>query len=185
MISVKENYIKKAIPGMMEKFGLKNKMSVPKIEKVVVNTGLGKLVSGKTGSEQEKIFEAILDDLGLICGQKVVLSKTKKAIASFKTRAGMPVGARVTLRGSKMNDFLDRVINIALPRSRDFQGINVKSFDEQGNLTIAIREHIIFPEVSAEKVRFIFGFEITITTTAKNKEQGIELLRLLGFPIKK
>jgi len=185
MISIKENYVKQAIPGMMEKFGLKNKMSVPKITKVVVNTGLGRMVSDKTGSEKEKIFEAVLNDLTLICGQKAVLTKAKKAIAGFKTRTGMPIGARVTLRGSKMNDFLERVINIALPRSRDFQGIDLKSFDNQGNLTIPVKEHIVFPEVSAETVRFIFGFEITITTTAKDKEQGIELLRLLGFPIKK
>jgi len=185
MIGIKENYIKQVIPGMMKKFELKNKMSVPKITKVVVNTGLGRMVSDKTGSEKEKIFKAVLNDLTMICGQKAVLTKAKKAIASFKTRTGMPIGARVTLRGSKMNDFLERVINIALPRSRDFQGIDLRSFDDQGNLTIPIKEHIIFPEVSAEKVRFVFGFEITITTTSKSKEQGIELLRLLGFPIKK
>lgn len=185
MISLKENYLNKAVLGMMEKFNLKNKMAIPKIEKVVINTGLGRLVSGQTSGEQEKIFKAVLDDLSLISGQRAVLTKARKSIASFKTRAGMAVGAKVTLRGSKMNDFLERLINIALPRSRDFQGISLKSFDSQGNLTIPIREHIVFPEVSAEKVRFVFGFEITITTTAKNKEQGIELLRLMGFPIKK
>ncbi len=185
MINIKENYINKAIPGMMEKFNLKNKMAVPRIEKVVINIGLGRLVSGQTSGEQEKIFKAVLDDLSLICGQRAVLTKAKKAIASFKTRTGMPIGAKVTLRGSKMNDFLERLINIALPRSRDFQGIALKSFDSQGNLTIPIREHIVFPEVSTEKVRFVFGFEITITTTAKDKGQGIELLRLIGFPIKK
>lgn len=184
MINIKENY-KKVIPALKEKFGLKNIMAVPKIEKVVVNTGLGSLLAGKTGGEQKKIFEAVLGDLSIICGQKVVLTKARKSIATYKTRTGMPVGAKVTLRGPKMNDFLNRVINIALPRSRDFQGINPNSFDEHGNLTIPIKEHIIFPEISAEKTRIIFGFEITVVTTAKNKEQGLELLKSLGFPIKR
>ena len=185
MINIKEKYTKEAIPAMMKKFNYKNVMIVPKIDKVVVNTGLGKLVSGKTGEEQKKIFSAVSEDLSSICGQKAVLTKSKKSIASFKTRAGMIIGAKVTLRGRKMNDFLERIINIALPRSRDFQGIDLKSFDNQGNLTLAIREHIIFPEVSPEKVKFVFGFEITVVTTAKNKDESIELLRLLGFPIKK
>lgn len=185
MISIKEKYKKEVIPEMMKKFGYRNIMAVPRIDKVVVNTGLGRLVSGKTGEEQKKIFSAIIGDLSLICGQKAVLTKAKKSIASFKTRTGMTIGVKVTLRGRRMNDFLERIINIALPRSRDFQGINLKSFDNQGNLTLAVREHIIFPEVPPEKVKFIFGFEITIVTTAKSREESIELLRLLGFPIKK
>jgi len=184
MIKLKEKY-KEAIPILREKFKHKNIMSVPKIDKVVVNTGLGKLAMGKTSGEQKKMFEAVTGDLGLICGQKVVLTKAKKSIASFKLRTGMPIGAKTTLRGSKMIDFLERVINIALPRSRDFQGIDLKSFDGNGNLTIAVREHIIFPEVSPEIVKFVFGFEITVATTAKSREEGIELLKLLGFPIKK
>lgn len=184
MIKLKEKY-KKIMPILKEKFGYKNVMSIPKIEKVVVNNGLGKLVMDKTSGEQKKIFEAILGDLSLICGQKPVLTKAKKSIASFKLRAGMPVGAKVTLRGSKMIDFLERTLNIALPRSRDFQGINSNSFDESGNLTMAIKEHIIYPEVSPETVKLVFGFEITVVTSAKTKEEGMELLKLLGFPIKK
>jgi len=184
MISIKENY-KKAIPALQEKFEIKNVMSVPKIKKVVVNIGLGKMLMGTTGGEQKKIFQAVTGDLSIICGQKVVLTKARKSIASFKTRTGMPIGAKATLRGPKMIDFLERLINIAIPRSRDFQGIDPKSFDKEGNLSIPIKEHTIFPEISAEKTKIVFGFEITIVTSAKNREQGVELLRLLGFPIKK
>ena len=182
MINLRQNY-KKAVPALKDKY--KNVMSIPKITKVVVNTGLGKMLMGATGGETKKVFEAVTTDLSLICGQKVVLTKAKKSIAGFKTRTGMPIGAKVTLRGPKMYDFLERVINIALPRSRDFQGLNPKSLDREGNLTIPIKEHIIFPEISAENTRTVFGFEITVVTTAKSKEDGLELLRLLEFPIKK
>lgn len=182
MIDIKEKY-KKALPVLKEKY--KNIMAAPKIEKVVVNTGIGKLIMGKTSGEQKKVFEAVIEDLSNICGQKAVLTKARKAVASFKTRAGMPIGAKVTLRGPRMIDFLQRVINIALPRSRDFQGLSQKSFDGEGNLTIPIKEHIIFPEISPEKVSIMFGFEITVVNTAKSREQGIELMKLLGFPIKK
>ena len=184
MIRLKEKYNKEVVPKMMEKFGYKNVMAVPKVEKVVVNTGFGKMIAGKTSGEQKKAYELILDDLGLICAQKPILTKAKKSISGFKLREGMSVGARVTLRGRKMYDFLERVIYIALPRFRDFRGIDLKSFDKEGNLTIAVKEHIVFPEVSSEKAKNIFGFEITIVTTAKNQEQGIGLLKLLGFPIK-
>jgi large subunit ribosomal protein L5 len=182
---LKEKYQKETIPQMMERFGYKSKMAVPKIEKVVVNTGFGRAIGGKTSDEQKKIQSAILNDLALICGQKPILTKAKKSIAGFKIRTGMPVGAAITLRGKKMYDFLERLIYIDLPRTRDFRGIESKSFDKSGNLTIAVKEHIIFPEISLEKSRIIFGFEIIIATTAKNQEQGIELLRLMGFPIKK
>jgi len=182
---LKEKYNKEVLPKMMEKFSYKSVMAVPKIEKVVVNTGFGKMIIAKTSGEQKKTYELILNDLGLICAQKPVLTKAKKSIAGFKIREGMPVGARVTLRGRKMYDFLERVVYIALPRFRDFRGIDLKSFDKEGNLTIAVREHIVFPEVSPEKAKTIFGFEITVVTTAKIREEGIELLRLLGFPIKK
>ena len=168
----------------MEKFGYKNPMAVPKIEKVVVNTGFGRLVAGKTSEEQKKIQNFILEDLGLICGQKPIFKKAKKSISSFKTRKEMIIGAAVTLRKKKMDDFLERLIHIALPRSRDFQGIDQKSFDKKGNLTIGIKEQIAFPEVSPEKAKNIFGLEITVVTTAKKREEGIELLKLLGFPIK-
>ena len=183
-MSLKEKYKKEVIPQMMEKFGYKNTMTVPKIEKVTVNTGFGRLISGKTSEEQKKIYKAILDDLTLICAQRPVLTRAKKSIAAFKTRQGMPIGAMVTLRERKMYDFLERVVHIALPRSRDFQGINPKSFDKEGNLTIPIKEHVIFPEVSPEKTKMIFGFEITVVTTAKTREEGTELLKLVGFPIR-
>ena len=183
MIYIKEKYIKEVIPEMMKKFGYKNKMAVPKIEKVVLNTGFGKIISGKTSNEKKKIQEAILDDLTLIAGQRAILTKAKKSIAGFKIRQGMQIGATVTLRGKKMFDFLDRFIHIILPRTRDFQGIESKSIDKTGNLTIAAKEHIVFPEIMPEKVKFIFGLEVTVVTTAKSREEGLELLRLLGFPI--
>ena len=184
MMRLKEKYNKEVVPGMMKKFGYKNLMAVPNIEKIVVNTGFGKLIAGKTSEEQKKIYSLILDDLALICAQRPILTKAKKSIAGFKIREGMPIGAANTLRGRKMYDFLERVICIALPRFRDFRGIDMKSFDKEGNPTIAIKEHIVFPEVSPEKAKTIFGFEITVVTTAKTREEGIELLRLLGLPIK-
>lgn len=168
----------------MEKFGYKNKMAVPKIEKVVVNIGFGRLVSGKTSKEKEEIIKSILEDLTLITGQKPILTKAKKSISSFKVRKGDPIGAKVTLRKKMMYDFLERLIHIVLPRSRDFRGIETSSFDKKGNLTIGIKEHIAFPEVSPEKTRNIFSLEVTITINAKKREEGIELLKLLGFPIK-
>lgn len=181
---LKEKYQKEVISQMTEKFGYKSPMAVASIRKVVVNTGFGREAVAKTGDEQKKTQEMILDSLSLICGQKAVLTNAKKAIAGFKLRKGMAVGAMVTMRGPKMYDFLERVINIVLPRSRDFRGIDSKSFDKQGNLTFAIKEHIAFPEVSPEKARQIFGLEITVSTNAKSREKGMELLKLLGFPIK-
>lgn len=182
---LKEKYKKEIVPAMMEKFGYKNIMEVPRFEKVVVNTSFGKMISGKSREEQKKIKDAIVNTLALICGQKPVLTKARKSISSFKIRKGMEIGAMVTLRGDRMYDFLDRVINIALPRSRDFRGVEERSFDEKGNLTIPVKEHIIFPEVSAEKERTIFGFEITVVMSTKKREEGIELMRLAGLPIKK
>lgn len=184
MLKLKEKYNKEVVPQMMEKFGYKSIMAVPRIKKVTVNTGFGRLVAGKTSEEQKKIYTGILEDLTLICGQRPVLTEAKKSISGFKTRKGMPIGAMVTLRGRRMYDFLERVINIALPRSRDFRGIELKSFDKKGNLTAPIKEHIVFPEVLPEKIKTIFGFEITVVTTSKNREEGIELLKLMGFPIK-
>lgn len=169
---------------MKEKFGFKNIMAVPKIEKVVINTGFGRKVTAAGSDERKKINQAICQDLATIAGQAAVLTKAKKSIAGFKLREGMAVGAMVVLRKKRMYDFLERLINIVLPRARDFQGINADSVDKQGNLNMPIKEHIIFPEISPEKIRFIFGFEISVVTTAKDKEQGLELLKLLGFPIK-
>lgn len=169
---------------MREKFGYKSIMAVPKIKKVVVNTGFGRLAVGKTGDEQKKLCESIVADLSLICGQKPILTKAKKSISSFKLREGMHIGAMVTLRGARMYDFLERTIHIALPRTRDFRGIDSKAFDQKGNLTIAVKEHTVFPEISPERVRSIFGLEITVVTSAKTREEGLELLKSLGFPIK-
>ena len=184
MLRLKEKYNKEVVSKMMEKFGYKNTMAVPKLAKVIVNTGIGRLVVGKTSEEQKRIYQSILDDLALICGQRPVFTKSKKSIAGFKTREGMLIGAKITLRGKKMYDFLERVIYITLPRIRDFRGIDLKCFDKDGNLTIPIKEHLVFPDISPERVKIIFGLEITIVTTAKNREKSIELLRLLGFPIK-
>ena len=159
-------------------------MAVPKIGKVVLNTGFGRLVTGKGSDEQKKTYEGIVTDLSLIAGQKPLLTRAKKSIASFKLRQGMVIGACVTLRKKRMYDFLERLIHISLPRSRDFRGIETKAFDKNGNLTISIKENITFPEILSDKVRSIFGLEITVVTTARTKEEGIELLKLLGFPVK-
>jgi len=183
-MKLKEKYQKEVIPRMMEKFGYKNKMAVPAIKKAVVNTGFGREIVGKTSDEQKKIEQQVSHDLALICGQKAVPTYAKKSIASFKIKKGQVVGAKVTLRRGKMYDFLERLVHIALPRSRDFQGISQKSVDREGNLTLAIKEHIAFPEVSPEKTKNIFGLEVTIVTNAKTREEGLELFKMLGFPIK-
>ncbi len=182
---LKEKYQKEVIPAMMEKFGYKNALAVPKIDKVVINSGFGRLINTKTSDEGKKFIANILEEMALVCGQKPVLTVAKKSIASFKLREGLKIGAAVTLRGKKMYDFLERLIHITLPRSRDFQGIDQKSFDNTGNLTIGIKEHIIFPEVSPERAKNIFGLEVVVATTSKTKEEGIEFLRLMGFPVKK
>lgn len=184
MQGLQETYLKKVIPLMMEKFGYKNRMAVPRIEKVVVNVGFGKLMVAHSGEEQKKIREAIFQDLKLICGQAPVFTRAKKSISGFKLRKGMIIGAKVTLRRRRMYDFLERLIGVALPRSRDFRGLDPKSVDQSGNLTIPITEQVVFPEVSAEHIRQIFGFEVTVVTTARTREEGLELLRGMGFPIK-
>jgi large subunit ribosomal protein L5 len=184
MLRLKEKYKKEAVPKMMEKFGYKNAMAVPRLQKAVVNCGFGRMISGKGAEEQKKFSQAILEDLSLICGQRPQLTCAKKSISGFKTRKGLVIGARITLRGQRMHDFLERLIHIGLARSRDFRGIEEKSFDRKGNLTIGIKEHIVFPEILPEKAKIIFGFEITVATTAKKREEGIGLLKLLGFPIK-
>ncbi|MBU4299303.1 50S ribosomal protein L5 [Patescibacteria group bacterium] len=184
MLHLKEKYQKEVIPAMMKRFGYKNLLAVPKIEKVVINTGFGRLVAGKTSEEQKKIQKVILNDLSLLAGQKPILTKAKKAISGFKTRQGMPIGAKVILRRKRMEDFLERLINITLPRSRDFRGLQAKAIDKQGNLNIGIKEHIDFPEILPESSKNIFGLEITIVTTGKSREESLELLRLLRFPIK-
>ena len=175
---LKEKYQKEVVPAMKQKFGYKNDLAVPKIGKVVVNIGTGAY------SKDEKAQEEISRDLALITGQKPVVTLAKKAISAFKIRQGLPVGLKVTLRGRRMYDFVERLINIVLPRTRDFRGLPVKSIDQKGNLNLGIKEHIIFPEISPEDIKKIFGMEITIATNAKNKERALELFKLLGFPIK-
>jgi len=176
-MDLKERYKKEVIPAMRAKFGYKNVMAVPKIEKVVVNCGVGRLREEKQREEIEKY-------LGFITGQKPAPRPGKKAIAAFKTRKGMVIGYQITLRGRRMYDFLSRLIAIAFPRTRDFQGLGDTSFDSRGNLTIGIKEHIVFPEMIGEDYRFLFGLEVTVVTTGGKREEGIELLRLMGFPIK-
>lgn len=184
-MKLKDKYKKEVVPAMKEKFGYKSVMAVPKIEKVVINSGIGRLLTVKTSEEQKRIIEAVLGNLSDIAGQKVLLTKAKKSIAAFKLREGMPVGAKVVLRGDKMNDFLERLINVAFPRVRDFRGIDLKSFDKKGNLTVAFKEQTVFPEISPEKAKVVFGFEIIIANSSKTREEGIELLKLMGFPLKK
>lgn len=185
MIKLKEKYGKEVVSAMQEKFGYNNVMACPRIKAVFINSGMGRLVTGKTSDEQKKTIDIILEDLSLISGQMPVLINSKKSISAFKLREGMPVGVKVVLRGKKMYDFLERLINIALPRVRDFRGIDAKSFGKKGNITIGLKEHTVFPEILPEKTRIIFGFEITVVTTAETKEEGAELLRLMGFPLKK
>lgn len=178
MSRIQEKYKKTVIPKMKERLGYDNDLAVPKILKVTVNTGIGKYRS------EQKVIEEIEKDLAFITGQKAVFTQAKKAISSFKTRVGQPVGLRVTLRGQRMFDFIDRLISLALPRSRDFRGLNASAIDSQGNLNIGIPEQIIFPEISHENVRTIFGLEVSITTNAKSRQEGVELFKFLGFPLK-
>ncbi len=185
MTNLKEKHRKEAIPALIEKFGYKNVNQAPKIEKVVVNIGFGKEAVSKSGDELRKFMAGIENDLAAITGQKPSMRQAKKSVSGFKLREGLVIGAKVTLRGKRMYDFLDRLIHIALPRSRDFRGLDGRCFDRDGNMSIGIKEHIIFPEVSAEKLKNIFGFQVTVKTSASSKEEGMELLRLLGFPIKR
>jgi len=181
---LKEKYQKEVIPAMIQKFGYKSTMAVPKITKVTVNSSFGKQVATKTGSEREKIQEAIAQDLALITGQRPKLVKSKKSIAGFKLREGIEIAAMVTLRRQRMWDFLDRLVVLSLPRSRDFKGLEVKSVDNGGSLNIGFKEHINFPEIFTEKEKTIFGLEITVSTNAKDHTKGLELFKLLGFPLK-
>ena len=174
-----KKYRKEIVPEMMAEFKYKSVMAVPKISKVTLNIGTGKI------AKDDKLLTKIENDLTQLTGQKPVIRKAKKSIAGFKLREGSRVGLSVTLRGRRMYDFIDRLIAIALPRTRDFRGLDVKGFDRQGNLSIGIKEHNIFPEIHYENIKDIFGLQVTVTTTAKEKVEGIKLLKLMGFPIKK
>ena len=166
-------------PAMMKKFSYKNKMAVPKIEKVVVNVGVGE------AKENAKAMEAVVGDISIITGQKPIVTKAKKSVAAFKLRAGMSIGCKVTLRGDKMYSFVDRLINVALPRVRDFRGVNPDGFDGRGNYTLGVREQLMFPEISYDKIDKIRGMDIIFVTTAKSDEEARELLRLYGMPFRK
>jgi len=184
VLRLKEKYIKEVVPGMMKKFGYRNAMAVPKIEKVVVNFGIGKILESIDPAKRKSMTESLLSDFSLICGQKPVLTKAKKSIAGFKIRKGSIVGIKVSLRKNRMYDFLERLINLSLPRLRDFQGISLRAIDKGNNLTIGIKEHIVFPEIQPEKAKVVFGLEITVASNAKKREEAIELFKLTGFPIR-
>ncbi len=184
MEKLQQKYNKEIIPAMMKKFGYKNPMAVPKIKKVTINSSFGKQVASKTSGEREKIQKLIMQDLALIAGQQPRLVKSKKSIAGFSLREGIEIAAMVTLRKGRMWDFLERFIYLSLPKSRDFRGLESKSIDQRGNMNIGFREHVSFPEIFVEKEKTIFGLEVTISTNAKNKEEGLELFKLFGFPIK-
>jgi len=174
----KIKYKENVIPEMKKIFGYTNDLAVPRIEKCVINVGTGKI-----SKETEKI-EEIARSIAEICGQKPVKTKAKKAISGFKIRIGLEIGVKATLREKRMWNLIDHLINFALPRTRDFQGIDLKSVDDNGNMNLGIKEHIIFPEISPEKVKNVFSFQINITTTAKNKKEAVELFKLLEFPMK-
>jgi len=176
---LKEKYLTEVRRKLQDEFQIKNPMAVPKIEKVVLNMGMGDAISNS------KILDAAVDELATITGQKPVVTKAKKSIAAFKLREGVPIGTMVTLRGEKMYEFLDRLISVALPRVRDFRGVPTKSFDGRGNFTLGIRDHLIFPEIDPVKVDKSKGMNITIVTTAKTDEQARTLLRELGMPFGK
>ena len=174
---LKKTYLEKAVPNLKESLGFKYNMAVPKITKVTLNMGLG-----PDAVNDRKVIDTAIEDLRLISGQQPVKTLVRKSVASFKISDGYPIGCKVTLRGERMYDFLDRLLNIAIPRERDFRGLSVKSFDGQGNYTMGIKEHIIFPEIDYDKVQKIRGMDISITTSARNDEEGLSLLKELNFP---
>jgi large subunit ribosomal protein L5 len=173
---LKERYLKDVVPGLMKEFGLDNPMQVPKLKKIVVNVGVGEAL------DETKALDATVEDLRTITGQAPVITLARKSIANFKLREGRAIGVKVTLRGEKMWAFLDRLVNIALPRTRDFRGISPDAFDGRGNYTLGVREQLIFPEIDYDKIDKIRGFEVTLVTSAPDDEQGRQLLALLGLP---
>ncbi len=181
MTSLQEKYNKKILPALKEKFGFKSISECPRLEKVVVNVGIGKRVI-KDPSKKDDLIKKISDDIALITGQRPQVRKAKQSISGFGVRKGMPIGLRATLRGRRMYHFLDKLINVVLPRIRDFQGIKESSIDSEGNLSIGLDEQLVFPEISSDDADIFFGMEITITTTKKSKEEGSELLKMMGVP---
>ncbi|MBP8980009.1 MAG: 50S ribosomal protein L5 [Syntrophobacterales bacterium] len=178
MARLKEYYLKEVVPALTGKFGYRNRMEVPKLEKIVINMGLGEAI------QNAKILDAAAAELAAITGQKPVITKARKSIATFKLRQGMSIGCRVTLRRERMYEFLDRLVNINLPRVRDFRGIPSKSFDGRGNFALGLKEQIIFPEIDYDKIDKIRGMNVVIVTTAKTDEEARELLRLMGMPFR-
>jgi large subunit ribosomal protein L5 len=178
MARLQDQYKAEIVPKLKEKFGYRNVMQVPKLSKVVVNMGLGDAI------ENVKVLETAAAEIGIITGQKPVVTKARKSIANFKLREGVPIGVMVTLRRNQMYHFLDKLIAIALPRVRDFKGVSPRAFDGRGNYTLGIREQIMFPEVNYDKIDKIRGMNITIVTTARTDEEGLELLRLMGIPFR-
>ena len=178
MVQLKQFYQNEVIPALSQEFGFKNRMRVPKVSKVVLNMGLGEAVADK------KILENATNDLELISGQKVVITKARKSIAGFKIREGWPIGCKVTLRGERMYEFLERLVGIAIPRIRDFRGLSPKSFDGRGNFAMGVTEQIIFPEIDYDKIDKLRGLDITITTTAQNDKEGRALLTAMRFPFR-
>jgi large subunit ribosomal protein L5 len=173
-----EKYRKEAVPALTKKFGYSNTMAVPRVSKVTVNIGLGE------ASQNAKLLDTAAQELGQIAGQKAVITRAKKSIANFKIRKGMPIGCMVTLRGERMYEFLDRLTNVVFPRVRDFRGMAPNSFDGRGNYTLGLKDQLVFPEIDYTRVDKIKGMNITITTTARNDEEGRELLKLLGVPFR-
>ena len=173
---LKKFYADSVVPAMQEKFGYKNKMQMPKVDKIVINMGVGE------STADSKKARVAAEDLTLIAGQKAVVTRAKKSIAGFKVREEMPLGAKVTLRGAQMYEFMDRLVTIALPRVRDFRGLNPKSFDGRGNFAMGIKEHIVFPEINYDKVDQIWGMDVIVCTTADTDDEARELLRAFNFP---
>ncbi len=178
MSNLKTQHTNDIVPRLMDRFGYKNVMQVPKLTKIVLNMGLGEAI------QNIKVLDSAVQELSLITGQKPVVTRARKSIAAFKLRAGMPIGCRVTLRGVRMYDFFTRLVNIALPRVRDFRGISPKGFDGRGNYSLGIKEHIIFPEIDYDKIDKIKGLNVTIVTSAKTDEGGKALLQLMGMPFR-
>ncbi|TAG57444.1 MAG: 50S ribosomal protein L5 [Cytophagales bacterium] len=172
----KDLYLKNVVPALQTKFGYKSVMQIPKLSKIVLNKGIGAAVADK------KLVDIGVDELTQITGQKAIATKSKKAISNFKLREDLPIGAKVTLRGDRMYEFMDRLTTISLPRVRDFKGVNDKGFDGRGNYTLGVKEQIIFPEISIDKIQKISGMDITFVTSAKTDEESLELLKLFGFP---
>lgn len=178
MAWLKDTYKKDVIPALRKEFSYKNPMEVPRLEKIVINVGMGEAITNV------KMLDAAVKEISLITGQKPLLTKAKKSIAGFKLREGMPIGCKVTLRGERMYEFLERFLNVALPRIRDFRGVSGKSFDGNGNYTLGIKEQLIFPEIKYDEIMAAHGMDITIVTSAKTNEEAKALLRLLGMPFR-